>query len=225
MVILLVEDDDAVLGTIGEFLSDSGYGVVYARDGREAALVLEECDGIDLVISDVCMPLMGGLELLQLIRRRVLGVPVILMTGYGNEETAVRAFQGGVLDYVKKPVRLTEVHAMVKRHEECCRFEAELLAEGRAATRERRAEVDTALAEMGQLSSRAADSLDGLVDASRRVHACLMAPMKADAWGESGDVGALLPWSRSWRRSRWAPSRTTLGREDSSACLLQESPA
>ena len=105
MVVLLVEDDESVLRTIGEFLTDCGYGVVCARDGREALLVLEECDGIGLVISDVYMPLLSGLELLQLIRRRAPDVPVILMTGHGSEDTAVAAFHGGALDYVAKPVK------------------------------------------------------------------------------------------------------------------------
>ena len=75
---------------------------VLVVDGGSEALQLVDSRRFDLIVTDLMMPEMDGFELVQEIRRRELDVPVILMTGFGNEETAVNALRAGATSYVPK---------------------------------------------------------------------------------------------------------------------------
>jgi len=88
--VLLVEDETSVRAVTRKALERWGYRVIEARNGGEGLAAAEDADNaIDLVISDIVMPGMGGSELVDLIRERLPGVPVILMSGYSEEELAV----------------------------------------------------------------------------------------------------------------------------------------
>lgn len=112
--VLLVDDDDLVLRSLERALARSGYEVVTASNGRMAT---ERLDGlqVDLVLSDISMPGMSGIQLLQRVRERDLDVPVILMTGTPTLDTATRAIQLGVLGYLTKPVDLKDLIAEADR--------------------------------------------------------------------------------------------------------------
>ncbi len=114
MNILLVDDDEMVLQTIGDFLVRRGHRVKTAADGSEA-LRLMDGDPPDLVISDIQMPGMGGIAFLKAVRRQFPDLPVILVTGYATVETAVAALRGRAYDYLKKPVSLEELQACIER--------------------------------------------------------------------------------------------------------------
>lgn len=103
MPTILVVDDSAVDRRLAkELLADkAGYDVRFAVNGAEALAALA-ADKPDLVIADLLMPGVGGLELTQTIRRDYPEVPVILMTSRGNEEIAVEALQSGAASYVPK---------------------------------------------------------------------------------------------------------------------------
>lgn len=100
--ILVVDDKEVVRDGVGLTLARSGHGVCPASDGASA---LEQLDKrkIDLVITDLSMPGMDGLELLHAIRERDEHMPVILMTAYGSIEKAVEAMRAGAWDFVTKP--------------------------------------------------------------------------------------------------------------------------
>jgi CheY-like chemotaxis protein len=106
--ILVVEDSLTQAQAIQYLLEDAGYTVAQAGDGREALAVLAR-ETPDAILTDLEMPHMNGLELVEAVRRDYPGVPVILMTGLGSEEIAVQALQKGAASYVPKRKLTAEI--------------------------------------------------------------------------------------------------------------------
>jgi len=100
--VLIVEDDLSLCEALSDTLELAGFSVASAPNGREALKSLRERDA-RLVISDVQMPEMDGIALLQQIRALYSDLPVLLMTAYGTIEKAVQAMQLGAADYLVKP--------------------------------------------------------------------------------------------------------------------------
>jgi len=111
--ILIVDDDKVTRRTLTMALEDD-YDVVSAASGKEALEILS-ADGIDLVLSDLDMPGMSGLELLEQINRLESPPPVIFITGQGTIETAVQAMKLGAYDYVSKPVNLDRLMLLITK--------------------------------------------------------------------------------------------------------------
>ncbi|MBT5059993.1 MAG: response regulator [Gemmatimonadetes bacterium] len=109
MRVLVVDDELSIRQVVGDFLIDCGHQIVTAVEGADALRQLQGSPQIDAILSDVRMPRLGGLELLRTVRVRHPGIPVILMTGHGDEEVATAALQEGALDYLKKPVVLRDL--------------------------------------------------------------------------------------------------------------------
>jgi CheY-like chemotaxis protein len=82
--VLIVDDEADVLGTLAEMLETQGHAVTSATSGREALAHLERGAAIDLVLTDLGMPEMNGLEMASALRRRWPGIPVVLVTGWGE---------------------------------------------------------------------------------------------------------------------------------------------
>ena len=112
--ILLVEDDEYVLGSIKILLNKEGYEVNTALNGLEA-LGLYRKDSYDLVIADLKMPQMDGIELLKQLKLEFSDVSLIMMTAYGSIRTAVEAMKMGAYDYVAKPVSAEEIRLVIQR--------------------------------------------------------------------------------------------------------------
>lgn len=100
--VLVVEDDASLCEALCDTLEIEGYHVVSARNGTEALLKLSKGD-FKLVVSDVQMPVMDGLQLLNNIQNQYASTPVLLMTAYGSVPKAVAAIQAGASDYLVKP--------------------------------------------------------------------------------------------------------------------------
>jgi EAL domain-containing protein (putative c-di-GMP-specific phosphodiesterase class I) len=103
--VLLIEDELALLKAYGRVLSSIGYEVICAHDGIEGCQQLET-GPIDIVLSDITMPRLDGIEVLRRVRARDADIPVILMTGAPHLETALRAIEHGVLRYLTKPFEI-----------------------------------------------------------------------------------------------------------------------
>lgn len=112
--ILIVEDDPALSEALTDTLELAGYRTMAAGDGREALDRLAESP-VRLVISDVQMPNLHGLSLLERIRTDYPEVPVLLMTAYGTIENAVQAMQAGACDYLVKPFAAEALVEQVSR--------------------------------------------------------------------------------------------------------------
>ncbi len=100
--VLIVEDDIDLREALCDTLKIQGYQVVAASNGREALSKLERYV-TKLVISDVQMPVMDGLQLLQNLQHKYAGLPILLMTAFGTIPKAVAAIQAGAVDYLIKP--------------------------------------------------------------------------------------------------------------------------
>ena len=110
--VLVVDDEPGVLFTLKEVLVDRGHEAITAAGGREALTRLE---GVEAVITDLSMPGMDGLELLQALRERDASLPVVLLTAHGSEKVAVAAMKAGAYDYATKPFDIDEILVVVER--------------------------------------------------------------------------------------------------------------
>jgi two-component system nitrogen regulation response regulator NtrX len=106
--ILVVDDEEPILRSLAGVFADEGYHVVTAKDG-ESALKTLESSSPDLVMLDVWMPGIDGLEVLKRVRERYLRLPVIVMSGHGSIETAVKATKLGAYDFIEKPLSIEKV--------------------------------------------------------------------------------------------------------------------
>ena len=112
--ILLVEDERVLRESVAELLADEGYEVLQAGDGKAACdMVLQR--PVDLVISDVRMPELDGMALLDYLRKVAPQTPVIMVTAFGTVESAVAAMRAGAYDYLLKPVQFDDVLLKVQR--------------------------------------------------------------------------------------------------------------
>lgn len=113
--LLVVEDDAALRDAVCMTLELAGHHVI-GVDGGPAALQVIEREPFDLVVSDLRMQPMDGLELLGAIRARLPQMPVLLMTAYGDVEKAVAAMRGGACDFLMKPFEPEALLGHVRRH-------------------------------------------------------------------------------------------------------------
>ncbi|MCX8031421.1 MAG: sigma-54 dependent transcriptional regulator [Thermodesulfovibrionales bacterium] len=112
---ILVIDDDAIIRDMLEsFLQTEGFEVFTASDGKEGISLLKK-EGFDLILSDLVMPNLDGLEVLKSINALNLKTPLIVMTAFGTIQTAVEAMKHGAFDYITKPFNLNELSIIIKR--------------------------------------------------------------------------------------------------------------
>jgi DNA-binding NtrC family response regulator len=117
MRILVVDDEPAIRFSLAELLSDAGHAVRVAEHAP-AALAALEGETADLVLSDLRMPALSGLQLLEEVRARHPEVLFVLLTAHGDERIAVRALKLGAFDYVPKPFDNAEIVALAERARE-----------------------------------------------------------------------------------------------------------
>jgi len=117
MKMMLVDDEERFLSTTKKLLSRKGYDVLTASSGTEALDILRTHD-IHVVILDVKMPGMDGIETLKAIKRTYPLVEVIMLTGHGTVDSAVEGLKSGATDYLTKP---TDVEDLIEKAEEAFR--------------------------------------------------------------------------------------------------------
>jgi UDP-3-O-acyl N-acetylglucosamine deacetylase len=112
--ILVVDDEEKIRKTVCGILADEGFRVTEAADGRRALAIIEETHP-RLAIVDIWMPELDGIELVTRIRERAPSLPVIVISGHGNVETAMRMAQLGAFHFLEKPFTLDALLASVAR--------------------------------------------------------------------------------------------------------------
>ena len=112
--ILVVDDEEDTRELFHTVLSGEGYHVTLANNGDEAQ-TLFKTGSFDLVISDIIMPDVDGLQLLQEIRKIGPTVDVIMTTGLGQVDAYIKAMSLGAVEYLNKPVRIHELKGIVQR--------------------------------------------------------------------------------------------------------------
>ncbi len=112
--VMVVDDEENIREVLSNYLDSLGYEVVTASDGEDA-LRKFEIGGYDLIISDLLMPTIDGLELLKAVREKDRDVIFLMITGYPSIETAVDAIKQGAYDYITKPFHMEDVKIRIER--------------------------------------------------------------------------------------------------------------
>ena len=115
--ILVVDDDDLSRGYLSEALQRNGYSVDNASDGQEA-VGLTDKQNYDMIFLDMRMPRMGGMKVLERVKKTSKETTVVIMTAYGSIESAVEAMQKGAYDYIIKPFSVDNIELLLKRVQE-----------------------------------------------------------------------------------------------------------
>jgi two-component system nitrogen regulation response regulator NtrX len=111
--VLVVDDEESIRRTLSAVLRDEGFPVVLARDADDA-LAKAAQDQPDVVLLDIAMPGRSGLEVLERLKEDMPGLPVIMMSGHGTIETAVKATKLGAFDFIEKPLSIDKVFVAIR---------------------------------------------------------------------------------------------------------------
>ncbi|MCK5761217.1 MAG: response regulator [Candidatus Delongbacteria bacterium] len=120
--ILIVDDEENMLNMLKNFFLINDYACETATNGLEALEVLKK-DHIDIVITDMKMPKMDGMELLKIIRQKYENISAVIMTGFAEEYTNTEALNLGAEGYITKPFRNKELLLILDRIQELNEFE------------------------------------------------------------------------------------------------------
>jgi DNA-binding NtrC family response regulator len=112
--VLVVDDEVNLRKVLAAMLRKEGYDVAVAADGEQALAEIEK-NGADVVVTDLVMPKVGGLELLKSVNATQPDVPVIIITAHGTVDSAVEAIKLGAFDYITKPFEQAEIQAVVAK--------------------------------------------------------------------------------------------------------------
>ena len=125
--ILVAEDEEHILGTLDFILKKEGFIVSTAANGREALGIIlaekENANPVEILITDIAMPEMNGIELMAELKSAGLDLPVIVISGYQDRKTEDESLQLGCEDYILKPFNpaelLTSVKATLEKRASC----------------------------------------------------------------------------------------------------------
>ncbi len=112
--ILIADDEKNIRNGIAEYLEAEGYETITAEDGKEAIAVINK-GSVDLVITDLKMPNVNGMEVLNYVVSHFPTMPVIILTGHGTVEDAVQAMRIGAFDFISKPLNLEHLVMLIQR--------------------------------------------------------------------------------------------------------------
>lgn len=128
--ILVADDEESIRKLLSVVLRADDYDVILAQNGQQAIDLFNEHNDIDLMLIDIRMPKIDGLQVLERIKQNHKNVPIILMTAYAGIETAVKALQQGAFDYIVKPFDLNDMKSLINKalnHQNIKQEEQELL--------------------------------------------------------------------------------------------------
>lgn len=112
--ILVVDDELLIRDLLYDFFQDQGWEISIAADGKKALEILKNKD-VDLLLTDIKMPEMDGLDLTEYVRENYPELPVILMTGFPSVDSAVTALRAKVEDYIIKPFNINQLYKTVEK--------------------------------------------------------------------------------------------------------------
>jgi len=112
--ILIIDDEKSLLDVLSLMFKKEGYEVKTATSGADALDILTN-NAVDLVITDIRMPHLSGMEILKYVKENQSETPVIVITAYGSIQQAVEALKAGALDYIVKPFDIEELKILVAR--------------------------------------------------------------------------------------------------------------
>ncbi|MCE7977787.1 MAG: sigma-54-dependent Fis family transcriptional regulator [Nitrospira sp. NTP1] len=113
--LLIVDDEERMRRLFELVLKPVGYQLLLASSGDEAIRMLQEQDSIDMIITDLQLGTLSGMDVLEAAHQQAPDVPVLIVTGYGTVKSAVEAMQKGAYDYISKPVDNEELKIVIAR--------------------------------------------------------------------------------------------------------------
>jgi len=113
--ILIVDDNPHMSSLLSDILEFFDYGALGAQDGEEALELLGK-DSVDMVITDLRMPRMGGLDLLRAIKGKFPNLPVVVITGFGTDSSESEAYAAQADGFLAKPFKVDEIKELLKKH-------------------------------------------------------------------------------------------------------------
>jgi two-component system, NtrC family, response regulator AtoC len=123
---MVADDDPTIRALLRSFLENEGFAVAEARTGREVLKSIDDESKPDLLLMDIRMPELSGMEVLQRLKDQSLEVPTLLMTAFGSSSLAIKAIQLGAYDYITKPFDLEDVLLTINRYFEYQELSAEV---------------------------------------------------------------------------------------------------
>src|SRR5688500_2222053 len=113
--LLIVEDEERMRRLFELVLKPVGYELLFARAGAEAISLIQDHGSFDMIITDLQLGGLSGMDVLEVARQQLPDVPVLIVTGYGTVKSAVEAMQKGAYDYISKPVDNDELRIVIAR--------------------------------------------------------------------------------------------------------------
>jgi len=113
--VLLLDDEKEILWSLEKFLNKKGFQVQSFNDGKEAINYIKSRSPVDIIVSDIRMPTMDGIEFLTCLKKLSYAPPVVMMTAYGSVKNAVEAMKAGAYDYLTKPFEVEELILVINR--------------------------------------------------------------------------------------------------------------
>ncbi len=119
--ILVVEDEDLIRETVALNLEDEGYQVLSCDNGRKALTLIQEAENLDLVVLDLMLPALNGMDMCRLLRKEGNNIPILMLTAKSSETDRVAGLEVGADDYLAKPFGMRELiarcRALLRRHQ------------------------------------------------------------------------------------------------------------
>jgi two-component system nitrogen regulation response regulator NtrX len=106
--VLVVDDEKNIRETLKDVLEDEGYKILLAEDGQEALEILKR-DSVDVMLLDLWLPKIGGMKVLEKVKKQLGDIEIVIISGHGTIDTAVRATKIGAFDFIEKPLSLDRV--------------------------------------------------------------------------------------------------------------------
>lgn len=114
--ILVAEDNRLILETVAQSLTREGYDIIRAEDGKDCLEKLEKGNPVDLIITDLYMPNLNGLEVISRLNRNLKNlIPIMVLSAAGAEDNVLKAFDMGADDFMVKPFSLIELNVRVRK--------------------------------------------------------------------------------------------------------------
>jgi len=109
---MIIEDDEAMRSLLEDFFEEEGFETDSASNGADALRILSK-DHLDLIVTDIRMPGLTGLDILPGLRRLKPETPIIVMTAFGSEEVRRRSLERGATTYLEKPIHLSQLRTLI----------------------------------------------------------------------------------------------------------------
>lgn len=112
--ILVVEDEEMIREILVDEFSEIADEVFFAENGQQALTILEQNPDIDAMFSDISMPIMDGLELLEEVSKKYPNIASVILSAYGDKKNTAKALKLGAMDFIDKPFQIRDVQATAK---------------------------------------------------------------------------------------------------------------